>query len=734
MRMLLFLKAKLPGSGGGDLFTSTVDVAGYTTKDGTYVGPHQATRRKAVDRPGPAGRPASQAKANLFSVAAQNGKPVERERVVVDSAVNAAFPGLRTMLQEMVPRFAPGAHLKVQAGARGMRCSGIIYALDFGSFEIHLDLHTPRSETARLKTLLHEVGHMALWTSLAAADPATRQAVIAQWGQETNQTAQTCAMVSWLNQGLPEDVLQPSARGLGTPGNKHYDGNAYARQFHEWQAEKSAAWLLTEKEPAGLVDQYFKAMADTLRSIYQAAARMLGFAPKDGALEALMRDAWRAPGRHIPYRGEANWYENSTLPPYQFDAVAARTAELTKAALPGGAANDLFAQTVSITGYTTKDGTYVAPHEGLRRKAAERTVIHAQPRHDDLFAPRVVPIDEASVTGASVADIEAHPDAALDLASYDHVLVMFSGGKDSVAAVLRLIEMGVDKSKLELWHHDIDGDGRNLMDWPITPAYCRAFAKALGVPIYFSYREGGFEREMNRRHQATAAVKFDQPDGTIGQAGGQSDKLGTREKFPQTSADLKVRWCSGALKVDVGAIAIRNQARFLGKRTLVVTGERGQESANRAKYKVLEPDRTHTQSRHVDHYRAVHAYKEEDVWETMARHGVVPHPAYQLGYGRLSCRNCVFGGPDQWATNRALYPDSVATIAAYEKQFNTTINRTANVHERADKGQAYAAAVSQPELARLADSKEWDGSPVIVDPAEWRMPAGALNKDKSGPS
>lgn len=392
---------------------------------------------------------------------------------------------------------------------------------------------------------------------------------------------------------------------------------------------------------------------------------------------------------------------------------------------------DLFSTLVPVKGHTNSHGHFVAPHTATRQKRAVETASAEPAQQADLFgkgAPK-----------KPMFLVMRHPEVAApstvpDLASYDHVLVMFSGGKDSIACVVRLLELGVPRDKIELWHHDIDGGGRSLMDWPITPAYCREVAKALGVPIYFSHREGGFEREMNRKDQATAAVIFDNPDGTKGRAGGVSNKLNTRGKFPQVSADLSVRWCSGALKVDVGAAAIRNQDRFKGKRTLVVTGERGQESSNRAKYAVLEPDRTHTQGRHVDHWRPVHAWKDEDVWDAMRRNGIVAHPAYQLGYGRLSCRNCIFGDEDQWATNSHLYPESVGEIGGYEKQFNTTIHRKETVHERAAKGTPYAAAVANPDLAALADAREWDGSPVVVDPAEWRMPAGARNKSKSGPS
>jgi hypothetical protein len=81
-----------------------------------------------------------------------------------------------------------------------------------------------------------------------------------------------------------------------------------------------------------------------------------------------------------------------------------------------------------------------------------------------------------------------------DLLSYDHILVGFSGGKDSLACVLHLLDLGVPPDRIELWHHDIDGAGQAYMDWGCTPAYCRAVAAALGLRILFSWREGGFLR------------------------------------------------------------------------------------------------------------------------------------------------------------------------------------------------------------------------------------------------
>lgn len=118
---------------------------------------------------------------------------------------------------------------------------------------------------------------------------------------------------------------------------------------------------------------------------------------------------------------------------------------------------------------------------------------------------------------------------------------MFSGGKDSIALYLALREAGVPNKQIELWHHDIDGrEGSRLMDWPCTRAYYGAFARAFGVPIYFSWRAGGLEREMLREQEVTAAVHFETPEG-MGQAGGDRGKLGTRRCFPQIAASLRVR-------------------------------------------------------------------------------------------------------------------------------------------------------------------------------------------------
>jgi 3'-phosphoadenosine 5'-phosphosulfate sulfotransferase (PAPS reductase)/FAD synthetase len=319
----------------------------------------------------------------------------------------------------------------------------------------------------------------------------------------------------------------------------------------------------------------------------------------------------------------------------------------------------------------------------------------------------------------------------VQLSAYDTVILAFSGGKDSTAAFLHLLELQVPHERIELWHHEVDGrEGSRLMDWPCTAAYCRAFADAFQVPLYFSWREGGFEREMLRDNIPTAPIKWENPDRTIGTTGGNGPD-GTRLKFPQVSANLSVRWCSAYLKIDVCSAALRNQKRFIGKRVLIVSGERAEESPCRARYKSFEEDRTSASRRTVHRWRPIHAWSEKEVWEIIRRHGVNPHPAYHLGWSRLSCRACIFGQADQWASLRLIDPDGFRRIAEYEQQFGVTIHRNQSVEQLAASGRPHSEC-AHAQLIEEAMNPTWDGR-IRIPSEQWMLPAGAFRRS-GGPT
>lgn len=327
-------------------------------------------------------------------------------------------------------------------------------------------------------------------------------------------------------------------------------------------------------------------------------------------------------------------------------------------------------------------------------------------------------------------DVHGRP----DLLSYDYYVLAFSAGKDSVASYLSLLEAGIPAERIELWHHLVDGrEGSNLFDWPVTEAYVNAFGAAFGSKVYHSWKEAGLEGEMNRTNALTRPTWFETPDGTF-KAGGLKGKLSTRRRFPQQAADLSVRWCSGVAKIDVAAMAIANQTRFAGKRTLFVTGERAEESSNRANYLSFEPHRKDTRNgrtkRHIDHWRPVHHFSEAEVWAIIQRHGVLAHPAYRMGFGRLSCMKCIFASANQWATIQFLDPEGFNKVADYEDESGCTIHRERSVRQQAALGTVYEGVTQ--ELAAVAMSTEYS-LPIKISPEEWTLPAGAYG-ESAGPN
>jgi 3'-phosphoadenosine 5'-phosphosulfate sulfotransferase (PAPS reductase)/FAD synthetase len=319
----------------------------------------------------------------------------------------------------------------------------------------------------------------------------------------------------------------------------------------------------------------------------------------------------------------------------------------------------------------------------------------------------------------------------LPLEKYDKILVSFSGGKDSLALVLDLLERGVSRERIQLWHQCVDGEAgvdQPFVDWPCTESYVRAVGKALGVRVLFQWRLGGFLGEMLKDKACTRPVRFERQDGGVAQAGGLKIKLSTRRRFPQASGDLRVRWCSAVLKIDVMALALNNEPAFRNGNILVLTGERREESANRATYAEREPHRCDCTRRRADAWRSVIDWSEEQVWHVMRRWRIRPHPAYRLGFSRVSCLACVFGGPDQWASVRKIAPDRFARIAAYEREFGCTIKRGLTVEELADRGTPYPAC-EDAGLVALAMSPDYPAYQVVVPDGEpWLLPAGAFGR------
>lgn len=429
-------------------------------------------------------------------------------------------------------------------------------------------------------------------------------------------------------------------------------------------------------------------------------------------------------------------------------------------------------------------------------------------------------------------------DRLLPLEEYDKIIVLFSGGKDSLACVLDLLERGVPRDKMELWHHDIDGrHPTRKMDWPVTQNYVRAVAEYLGIILRVSWRVNGFWGEVYRLG-ASWPIQYTDPfsgetlECPLSEKQVRSaqlrekilsdlereelESMGCRMKFPAKSGDLATRWCSSILKIMVSDTVIRNldleelksignsrrfpfkgsiangrfcspnlkrevddslirsldllkqdgqrmklpaksscsQGRWCSSslkaqvesklysdidtlaqdvKILVVSGERRQESAGRAKYNEMEIHRTNATAkahRLVHQWRSVIDWSEAQIWNIIRRHRITPHSCYTAGWNRCSCMMCIFSLPTHWAGIRELFPERFAEVEEDERILGFTLDNKKPLAEYLGDAKS-CVCHNNPRALHQLTTGEFTAADAVRQ--EWTMPAGAFHGTAGGP-
>lgn len=344
----------------------------------------------------------------------------------------------------------------------------------------------------------------------------------------------------------------------------------------------------------------------------------------------------------------------------------------------------------------------------------------------------------------------------LPLEEYDLIVVLFSGGKDSMACYYKLLELGVPKEKIELWHHDIDGGHpTRRMDWRCTANYVKAFADAEEVILRVSYRVNGFFGELYRVGASEPIEWIDPETGEImkcrpssnytrcqeikekltGDMEEQLKEYGYRMKFPAKTGDLSKRWCSAYLKICVADTVMSNlQKTKENTRILIVSGERRGESAGRSKYNEMEIHRTNAERkahRIVHQWRPVIDYSEKDVWEVLKRHKVTPHPCYRAGWNRCSCAMCIFSTPPLFAGIRELYPEEWEALKQDEKILGFTLDNKSDLETFVGYAKSCVYWGDKEAIHSLVTGDFTKDDVYVKD--KWMYPAGAFHGAEGGP-
>lgn len=139
---------------------------------------------------------------------------------------------------------------------------------------------------------------------------------------------------------------------------------------------------------------------------------------------------------------------------------------------------------------------------------------------------------------------------------YDQYHICFSGGADSLAVAL-IMKYGykIPTEKMVLVHMRVDGDpsvNRQLFDWPQTDEYLKYASRMLDIPLVVIWGDMSLE-----------------------------ERIRDRKMFP----DKSCRFCTSYTKRDVYAKWAR---QFDDCKILLLTGERSEESTDRAKEPVFE--------------------------------------------------------------------------------------------------------------------------------------------------
>lgn len=258
-------------------------------------------------------------------------------------------------------------------------------------------------------------------------------------------------------------------------------------------------------------------------------------------------------------------------------------------------------------------------------------------------------LTQLQLPGRTDRGVETNAEIDALLATGAPVAIGVSGGKDSCAAAIAVLEhlnaIGHAGPRV-LVHADLgDPDPAMDVEWSDSLPTCRRLAERLGVELVIVRREAGGMMARWRKRWENNVRRYQQ-------------LLCVRVILPWSTPSM--RFCTSELKS--APIAAALVKRFPGRRIVSACGVRreegnGKQSSPRTNAPTCEENTRLTNKRArtsgVD-WNPIAAWTERDVFAFCASRSFDMHAGYALGMSRISCRFCIMSNVDDLRTSASV--------------------------------------------------------------------------------
>ena len=217
------------------------------------------------------------------------------------------------------------------------------------------------------------------------------------------------------------------------------------------------------------------------------------------------------------------------------------------------------------------------------------------------------------------------------------IAINHSGGKDSQAMTIKIVEAGIPRDQLVLVHATL-----GHIEWPGTIAHIEA--TGFDLPLIIARARRGFFEMVEARGM------FPSP------------------QYRQCTSDQKRGPIERELRRYLAA-----HPRYNGQ-LVNAMGMRAEESPARSRRATVTLNaRNSVAGRRWIDWLPIHDFSTSAVFETIARAGQEPHWAYGAGMTRLSCSFCIMSSLSDLQCAARLRPDLLADYVALERRIGHTL-------------------------------------------------------------